>query len=212
VTHTPTVKASNDHHALLLVLIDHFSLKTPQVDGVWLVIEDASISHLILLPIYPSSSTEKGLSYPYIDHFSLDGSGAPSPAFLEGLAASSLSWEDYLVLDRMGLAGLAGQTSASGQTRVAPDRFQLMPDPPSPRNDPRAALLFQVSLFHAMCSGMAELTAPDKAAATLINRISQHYSSSLSAEAIATGLDGLLVKGRSLFCEFPSSALAFTTP
>jgi hypothetical protein len=203
VTRSLPVKASNGQRNILLITIDHFSSKSPQIEGVWLAIEFPSNSHLTLLPVYPADipgSEEKNQSI--TAHFGLDPRGLPTSEFLDDMAALDLWWDNYIVLDRIGLAELVDQVSLIDTAGDPLDGLREVAAIPSPGKDPVAALQSQVVLFHAICVKLARLTAPGQAAG-IINHLSQHFTSDLPQERIASGLHSLLSSSGSLSCEFP---------
>jgi len=204
-THSPPVRASNGQRNILLITIDHFSSKTPQIEGVWLVIDFPSASHLTLLPVYPTATPDGAVKNQSLaTQFSLDSSGLPSPEFLDGITALDLWWDSYIVLDQIGLAELVDQVSGADLAGEALDGLREVSAIPSPNDDPPiAALRSQAALFQALCKKMASLTTPGQPA-EIINRLSQHFTSDLPPERIASGLHDLLSPSGSLSCEFPS--------
>jgi hypothetical protein len=202
--HTPPMKASNGQRNILVTLIDHFSSKTPQIEGVWLVIDFPTTSHLTLLPVYPAGTLDGTVKNQSLTtHFGLDSSGLPSTEFLDDMAALDLWWDSYIVLDRMGLAELVDQISEADPAGDLLDGLREVAAIPSPADDPQAALHSQVVLFQALCKKMAGLTNLGQAA-DITNRLSRHYTSDLPPERIASGLHNLMSSSGSLSCEFPS--------
>ena len=203
-THSPPVKASNGQRNILLITIDHYSSKIPQIEGVWLVIDFPSASHLTLLPVYPAGTPDGAVKNQSLaTHFSLDSRGLPSPEFLDGITALDLWWDSYIVLDRMGLAELVDQVNGADLAGEALDGLREVSAIPSPNDNPQAALRSQVALFQALCKKIARLTTPGQAA-EIINHLPQHFTSDLPPERIASGLHDLLSPSGSLSCEFPS--------
>jgi hypothetical protein len=203
VTRNLPAKASNGQRNILLITIDHFSSKSPQIEGVWLVIDFPSNSHLTLLPVYPAGipgGEEKNQSL--AAHFGLDPRGLPTSKFLDDMAALDLWWDNYIVLDRMGLAELVDQVSLTDTAGDPLDGLREVAAIPSPGEDPSTALQSQVDLFQKLCGNLARLTTPGQAA-SIINHLSQHFTSDLPQERIASGLHSLLSSNGSLSCEFP---------
>jgi len=203
-TYRPPVKASNGQRNTLLITIDHFSSKTPKIEGVWLVINFPSGSHLTLLPVYPAGKPDGAVrNQSLVTHFSLDSHGLPSSEFLDDMAALDMWWDSYIVLDRMGLAELVDFVSGADLAGDPLDGLHEVSAIPSTDDNPQAALHSQVALFQALCKKMARLSNPGQAA-DIISRLSQHITSDLAPERIASGLHGLLSSSGSLSCEFPS--------
>jgi hypothetical protein len=202
-THTVPVKTSNGQHNLLLITVDNLISNTPQVEGIWLVIDLQNNSHLSLLPVYPAINLDGTLSKTSLaGHFSLDSKKAPSTDFLNNIASLDLSWDSYIVLDHMGLAELGDPVGKAELTGEATDAEREVSVIPSPYDDPQAALRSQVALFETACKELSSLSRFEKAG-EIVNRLSRHLVSNLPTARIVSGLENLLSVNGSLFCEFP---------
>ncbi len=202
--YTSPIKASNGQRNTLLILIDHFSSHTPKIEGVWLVIDFPPASHLTLLPVYPVGSHDNAVTnQSLVAHFSLDTNGLPSPEFLDDMAALDLWWNSYIVLDQIGLAELVDQINTADLAGDPLDGLREVSAIPSPDDDPQATLHSQVAFFQMLCEKMGRLTNHNPAA-EITNRLSQHLTSDLPPERIASGLHDLLSSSGGISCEFPS--------
>jgi hypothetical protein len=203
VLHKAPIKASRGQYNLLFIAVDDLSSDAPQLEGIWLVIDMPDNSRLTLLPVYPAVDSKRVIHEPSLtEHFSLNVQKAPSTDFLNTLTSLDLSWDGYIILDRMSLAEMGDPTDMATPTgeSTSVERGRLAVS--STNGDSRAILLSQAALIETACKGLSRLPRGDRGN-EILNHLSRHLVSNFSTESIVSGLDNLLSANGSLFCEFP---------
>lgn len=190
---------------LLVIGIDDLHSHQPQLESIWLVIYLTTSPHLKLLPIYPAL-LEGGLQQDGLleSVFQLDPGLQPDPSFLAGLYARDLWWENYIVLDKTGLAKLIEMVSGADLEDGPDAGLRVIASLPLARDDPQAALLGQTALLRAMCR-LADGSPTTLDLAMAFDILSEHISTDLAPHKAIPFVQKILESGAGLTCEFPTS-------
>lgn len=91
-----------DQKLLLLILVEDLSAPEPGLEGVWLINFLADDRAVMIFPLLPSQAKD-GLDRDQAlsDNFALDEDLHPAPRFFEILENRDVSWQGYLLLDRL---------------------------------------------------------------------------------------------------------------
>jgi hypothetical protein len=188
----------------LVILVDDQNETSPRLDGVWLVINNASSMRLTFLPFYPASPDEWTVQDDLLASlFSLNSEGVPATVFLEALIARDVWWDNYILIDRAALAGLIELSGGIELGSELKDGELLVAQLPVAWDDPRAAVLGQAEIAKGICEKFRQL--PDNSMdVNIFSEAQGRIVTDLNLEKIPIGWDFTVSDGKVVTCEFPS--------
>ena len=188
-----TIDRGNGQHNLVLLLVDQIAAQQPGLEGIWLLISLPHNSTLTIVPVFPDQDQQVN---PLAETFAMTEYNQPSADFLN-LLTERILWDDFLVIDREGIAFVMDAIEAA-----APDSQGALPDIALAAGT-RLTLEAQISLWQSMCDTFSRIDGRDEFE-NLFSQFSAYFSTNQSWEGhplYPLGTENSEVK---LGCEFPT--------
>jgi hypothetical protein len=188
-----TIDRGNGQHNLVLLLVDQISAQQPGLEGIWLLISLPHSSTLTIVPVFPDQDQQVN---PLSETFAMTENNQPGADFLN-LLTERILWNDFLVIDRKGIAFVMDAFEAAAQ-----DGQSTFPDIALAAS-PQLTLESQISLWQSMCDTLSRVDGRDEFE-NLYSQISAHFSTNLSWEELPLYRLGTENSEVKLGCEFPT--------
>lgn len=146
-------KPKDGQKAVLLIGIDQLESADQRLESVWLVSSLPPFNELTLQPLYPGQGSELA------DAFRLGPDYVPDPAFLQAVQSAGYAWDNYAILDEIGLAELLALVDG-GEAQQGPGGTPALANLPRAWEDPLGALKAQTALMVSLCSSPIQFSGP----------------------------------------------------
>ena len=205
---------ANGQRSILILRTNNLKSESPKLVSAWLLIYIPTTPRLVLLPIFPSISSDYEIENEHLQNTfkisSVNGSHGLDPLFVEALRAKVPWWSGYIVIDNIGFALVLDiwfrtDNEAGNQVSKHPTGKEILANMPKPWEDAASALEGQLSLFQEMCqsiSNIDNLVELEGLSITLDDLI----LSDLNLTQLLTEIQNQRSQDGGLICETPSLA------
>jgi hypothetical protein len=187
---------------LLLILVDRFDQLQPAIDGVWLVVNGSLRNGSNFLPVeIVSESGGVNSSAASRQEALISSQGAPTQKLIDELISRGLWWDYYLVVDRVGLAGLIGWTGRFTANETWMNSNQAVLEQNS--NPNKRDLVQQAAYLRALCE-RSELINRNLAPETILSLLAGHFQTDYDLTHLSEDWYSFRGRGFAWYCDFPT--------
>jgi hypothetical protein len=193
----------NQRNTLMLV-VDQLDQPKPVLEGVWLLIISELTNEIQLFPMDIQSTGGDWATTESLDKkFSLGRDHLPAKSFIDALHSRDVRWDNIAIIDRAGLAGLAGLLGwinpGKGNVSLDPGKFSKQ----KPTFTIQKNLISQVVYLRGLCERNLEIIQkmdPE----TVITLLEDHLKTDFDLRDLDEFWNRSRDQERQWFCEFPT--------
>lgn len=198
----------NGQKMLLLVLISQMDIENPDLLGVWHLTYLPSEPYITLLPVYPSSQSEIGITnHPLHSSFQLktvDRITLLDDEFLNLLDQSNIRLSGYVIIDLHGLTEAILVSDGVEYLSMDPQNGDFIGQIYKFLVDPDSSLVYQTLLLQNLCGHFTKLDSLSELN-DLKTLFPEHISGNLHPEVMLKDWREFIKAKNGSFCIFPNT-------